>query len=113
MRPLIAAEPMLRAPRPEMVSESTLTGPFACGFAGRGVCAATHAANAKVSNVEDSQRVSFVFISLGILLSISECGMRNADFGLEEQRGPHHSDNRHSAIPPGPPAALLWLGGRL
>src|SRR5216684_3085114 len=26
MRPLIAAEPMLRAPRPEMVSESTLTG---------------------------------------------------------------------------------------
>src|SRR5205809_8135435 len=28
MRPLIAAEPMLRAPRPEMVSESTLTGLF-------------------------------------------------------------------------------------
>src|SRR6266581_3654204 len=26
MRPLIVAEPMLRAPRPEMVSESTLTG---------------------------------------------------------------------------------------
>src|SRR6266498_2955540 len=26
MRPLIAAEPMLRAPRPEMVSESALTG---------------------------------------------------------------------------------------
>ena len=28
MRPLIAAEPMLRAPRPEMVSESTFTGPL-------------------------------------------------------------------------------------
>src|SRR5438477_9361139 len=27
MRPLIAADPMLRAPRPEMVAESTLTGP--------------------------------------------------------------------------------------
>src|SRR4029079_1945297 len=26
MRPLMAAEPMLRAPRPEMVSESTVTG---------------------------------------------------------------------------------------
>src|SRR5207244_5429619 len=30
MRPLMAAEPMLRAPRPEMVSESTLTGLFDC-----------------------------------------------------------------------------------
>ena len=28
MRPLIAADPMLRAPRPEMVSESTVTGLF-------------------------------------------------------------------------------------
>src|SRR5258705_383950 len=28
MRPDIAAEPMLRAPRPEMVSESTVTGLF-------------------------------------------------------------------------------------
>jgi hypothetical protein len=38
-RPDICAEPMLRAPRPEMVSESTLTGAFDCGPAGRGVCA--------------------------------------------------------------------------
>src|SRR5437870_1127824 len=34
MRPLIAADPMLRAPRPEMVSESTLTGLFDCGTTG-------------------------------------------------------------------------------
>src|SRR5437588_9848541 len=34
MRPLIAAEPMLRAPRPEMVSESTVTGLFDCGTTG-------------------------------------------------------------------------------
>src|SRR6266851_9583562 len=33
MRPLIAADPMLRAPRPEMVSESTRTGVFAAGAA--------------------------------------------------------------------------------
>src|SRR5260370_18240146 len=31
MRPLIAAEPMLRAPRPEIVSESTFTGAAGCG----------------------------------------------------------------------------------
>src|SRR3954471_21388986 len=38
MRPLIAAEPMLRAPRPEIVSESTLTGPAgAIGAAPPGV----------------------------------------------------------------------------
>src|SRR6185436_8084706 len=35
MRPLIAAEPMLRAPRPDMVSESTFTG------VGCGTCAGT------------------------------------------------------------------------
>src|SRR6266508_2020941 len=34
MRPLIAAEPMLRAPRPEMVSESTLTGLVDVGTTG-------------------------------------------------------------------------------
>src|SRR5689334_14517294 len=34
MRPLIAAEPMLRAPRPEMVSESTVTGLFDAGTTG-------------------------------------------------------------------------------
>src|ERR1043166_1777288 len=36
-RPLMAAEPMLRAPRPEMVSESTVTGfveAVGCGAAG-------------------------------------------------------------------------------
>src|SRR5437870_5697225 len=33
MRPLIAAEPMLRAPRPEMVSESTLMGACANALA--------------------------------------------------------------------------------
>src|SRR5437588_307632 len=70
-RPLIAAEPTLRAPRPEKVWESTLTGPDACGFAGCGVCAcaATPAASAKLRNDDDKRRVSFVFISLGILLS--------------------------------------------
>src|SRR6266849_1297646 len=31
IRPLIAAEPMLRAPRPEIVSESTFTGAAGCG----------------------------------------------------------------------------------
>src|SRR4051794_29137247 len=31
MRPLMAAEPMLRAPRPEMVSESTTTARFDAG----------------------------------------------------------------------------------
>src|SRR5437764_12671774 len=34
MRPLMAAEPMLRAPRPEMVSESTVTGLLDCGTTG-------------------------------------------------------------------------------
>ena len=34
MRPLIAAEPMLRAPSPEMVSESTVTGLFDCATTG-------------------------------------------------------------------------------
>src|SRR5436190_2690423 len=34
MRPLIAAEPMLRAPRPEMASESAVTGLFDCGTTG-------------------------------------------------------------------------------
>src|SRR5579863_5774845 len=34
MRPLIAADPMLRAPRPEMVSESNLAGPLATGGVG-------------------------------------------------------------------------------
>src|SRR5712691_8094017 len=33
MRPLIVAEPMLRAPRPEIVSESTLTGAWAIAVA--------------------------------------------------------------------------------
>src|SRR5438093_8898194 len=33
MRPLIVAEPMLRAPRPEIVSESTLTGAWAIAAA--------------------------------------------------------------------------------
>src|SRR5919199_3298031 len=62
-RPLIWAEPMLRAPRPEMVSESTLTGPDAWGFAGCGVCAAAQAASARTRNDDENQRVSFVFIS--------------------------------------------------
>src|SRR5437763_873028 len=34
MRPLIAAEPMLRAPRPEMVSASTVTGLVDAGTTG-------------------------------------------------------------------------------
>src|SRR6266550_8047898 len=34
IRPLIAADPMLRAPRPEMVAESTLTGLFDWGTTG-------------------------------------------------------------------------------
>src|SRR5256714_1893652 len=72
MRPLIAAEPMLRAPRPEMVAESTLTGPDDCGLAGCGVCArtATPAASATPRSVDESQRggdesrrVIIVFIS--------------------------------------------------
>src|SRR5438105_3246113 len=72
MRPLICAEPMLRAPRPEMVAESTLTGPDDCGFAGCGVCActATPAASATPKSVDESQRgddesrrVILVFIS--------------------------------------------------
>src|SRR5207244_8962396 len=49
MRPDIAADPMLRAPRPEMVSESTLTGLFDCGTTGAdspalGGCAGSAAA---------------------------------------------------------------------
>src|SRR2546423_7421268 len=72
MRPLICAEPMLRAPRPEMVAESTLTGPDDCGLAGCGVCArtATPAASATPRSVDESQRgndesrrVIIVFIS--------------------------------------------------
>src|SRR2546421_11417929 len=72
MRPLICAEPMLRAPRPEMVAESTLTGPDDWGFAGCGVCAftATPAASATPRSVDESQRgddeshrVILVFIS--------------------------------------------------
>src|SRR5471032_2452981 len=31
MRPLMAADPMLRAPSPEMVSESNRAGPVGCG----------------------------------------------------------------------------------
>src|SRR5947209_3318092 len=67
MRPLICAEPMLRAPRPEMVCESTLTGPEDCGFAGCGVCAAAHATSATRKNDEESQRVRLVFISRSFL----------------------------------------------
>src|SRR5256714_10140920 len=65
MRPLICAEPMLRAPRPEMVAESTLTGPDDCGLAGCGVCArtATPAASATPRSVDESRRVIIVFIS--------------------------------------------------
>src|SRR4051794_27362621 len=49
MRPLMAAEPMLRAPRPEMVSASTVTGLLDCGTTGAdspavGVAAAAPAA---------------------------------------------------------------------
>src|SRR6266853_3816578 len=42
-RPLIAAEPMLRAPKPEMVSESTFTGPGCCAAASTGRAASTQA----------------------------------------------------------------------
>src|SRR2546430_10628924 len=65
MRPLICAEPMLRAPRPEMVAESTLTGPDDCVFAGCGVCActATPAPSATPRSVDESHRVILVFIS--------------------------------------------------
>src|SRR5205085_9438793 len=65
MRPLICAEPMLRAPRPEMVAESTLTGPDDWGPAGCGVCActATPAESATPRSVDESQRVILVFIS--------------------------------------------------
>src|SRR5690349_16757536 len=47
MRPLIAADPMFRAPRPEMVSESKRTGPAAAtGRGGWGSAAALPAAGA-------------------------------------------------------------------
>src|SRR5229473_3735068 len=44
IRPLIAAEPMLRAPRPEIVSESTFTGAADCG-----ACAAALPAMARAT----------------------------------------------------------------
>src|SRR5438105_10532991 len=47
MRPLIAAEPMLRAPRPEIVSESTLT---------EGVCAEAELVSAKMKANDKSVR---------------------------------------------------------
>src|ERR1044071_9481771 len=67
MRPDICAEPMLRAPSPEIVSESTLTGPLLCGFAGRGVCAREerHAVSvrARAKRVDESRRESLVFMT--------------------------------------------------
>src|ERR1044072_2013182 len=55
---------MLRAPRPEMVSASTLTGAFDCGPEGRGVCASVvkEAARVKPKNVDESQRESLLFM---------------------------------------------------
>src|SRR5215210_1603196 len=61
MRPDICAEPMLRAPRPETVSASTLTGAF--DGAG-GVCAEAlkEAANSKAMKVDERRRESLVFM---------------------------------------------------
>src|SRR5687768_1069806 len=52
MRPLIAAEPMLRAPRPEMVLESTLMSALGCvlgALAGVTVCRRLSAAGRAVA----------------------------------------------------------------
>src|ERR1044072_5555906 len=55
---------MLRAPRPEMVSASTLTGAFDCGPEGRCVSARVvkEAASVKPKNVDESQRESLLFM---------------------------------------------------
>src|SRR5919205_3672033 len=63
-RPDICAEPMLRAPRPEMVSESTLTGALLCGLAGCGVCASAEepAESMRARSGDESMRERNVFI---------------------------------------------------
>src|SRR5215510_13671729 len=53
MRPLIAAEPMLRAPSPEIVSESTLMA---------GVCALETAAIERYADTTTKQRGRFIFM---------------------------------------------------
>src|ERR1051325_1624692 len=80
-RPDICAEPMFRAPRPEMVSESTLTGPLLCGFAGCGVCAsaAEPKEKARIKNDDESRRERIVFMTGNPSIDF---GMRISDFGL-------------------------------
>src|SRR6476661_3963432 len=77
MRPLIAAEPILRAPRPDIVSESTLTG------VGCGVWATALNAHKLRHRIVAAQLV-IVFIAIGpFLLGIffSETGA-DIDYGL-------------------------------
>src|ERR1700674_5406972 len=53
MRPLMVADPMLRAPSPEIVSESNL---------GAGVCAIAAVAGTKASTRVQNQSLEYVFI---------------------------------------------------
>jgi len=54
MRPLIAAEPMFLAPKPEIVSESNLTAVV-------GVCADTPITKIKLKTVIESRIIFFIF----------------------------------------------------
>ncbi len=54
MRPLIAAEPMFLAPKPEIVSESNLTVAV-------GVCAVVPIAEIKLKIIAESQIIFFIF----------------------------------------------------
>src|SRR5437762_7733562 len=100
MRPLIVAEPMLRAPSPEIVSESNL---------GTGVCAIVAVAGTRASTNTQNQSLEFVFIG-------KSSWMRNVSNATETQSHREKYRTDKSLITPSVPPCLcgrLWLLLRL
>src|SRR5258708_6323906 len=77
MRPLIAAEPILRAPNPEMVSESTFTG--------RGVCAVAVPHMKRTRPTMETKGTSFRIIDLFLALVFFNGSVRSQIFIVLKQ----------------------------